>query len=91
MGSQGNYRLYGTAALERPRFIWAATTAGFMLRDIATLIRMEDSRGADCQSVRGLIEARLGQVTEQLDQFGDARKVLARWQAECRSATQPRT
>ena len=91
MDNQGNYHLYGTAAFERLRFICAPKTAGFTLRDIATLIRVEDSRGEDCQSVRGLIEARLGQVTEQLDQLGHARKVLARWQAECRSATHPRT
>jgi DNA-binding transcriptional MerR regulator len=84
--SHGNYRLYGLAALERLRFIRAAQAAGFTLKDIATLTRMEDSADDDCQSVRGLVEVRLTEVIEQIAHLEHAREVLKQWQAECRRA-----
>jgi DNA-binding transcriptional MerR regulator len=84
--SAGNYRLYGVAALERLRFIRAAQEAGFTLKDITALTRIEDGPGSACAPVRGLIEARLTAVTLEIDHLLYVRKVLTGWQAECRRA-----
>ena len=43
--SDGNYRLYGTAALERLRFMRAAQGAGLTLGDIRSLLECRPAPG----------------------------------------------
>ncbi|MBI4580033.1 MAG: MerR family transcriptional regulator, partial [Planctomycetes bacterium] len=67
--SQGNYRLYGPAALERLRFVRSAQAAGFTLSDITLLLRFRDGDPAPYREVQGLITKRLTRVAEQIEQL----------------------
>jgi DNA-binding transcriptional MerR regulator len=79
--STGNYRLYGTDALERLRFIRAAQAVGFGLDDISTLLS-----GAACRDVQHLIERRLADVAQRLRDLRHVQRVLASSLVECRRA-----
>ncbi|MBI3839924.1 MAG: MerR family transcriptional regulator [Planctomycetia bacterium] len=79
--SMGNYRLYGTIAMERLRFIRAAQAVGFGLDDISTLLN-----GAACRDVECLIERRLADVARRLRDLRHVQRVLASCLEECRSA-----
>ncbi len=71
--SASNYRLYSQADVERLRFIRAAQTTGFTLRDVVELLRP-----APCGRVQGLIESRLERVSEQMRELRRVQGVLRR-------------
>lgn len=78
--SASNYRLYGSADLQRLRFIRAAQVTGFTLEDVALLLRP-----SSCQRVQQLIEDRLSRVETRLAELRHVRQVLRRSLAECRA------
>lgn len=84
--SEGNYRIYGSDALERLRFVRSAQAAGFTLSDIDSLLRFRDGDIAPCQEVQSLITGRLDQVTEQMDHLQHVQRMLRKWRRICREA-----
>ncbi|MBI4576117.1 MAG: MerR family transcriptional regulator [Planctomycetes bacterium] len=72
----GNYRVYGAAALERLRFIRAAQANGFTLDDIAALLGFREGRTARCKAVQALIEDRLSDLQQRMQQLRDLEAVL---------------
>lgn len=84
--SNGNYRLYDQATLDRLRFITAAKSAGFTLADIAVLLTYRDGDTSPCDEVQGLIASRLARVERELEHLHHVRQVLSRWLAVCRRA-----
>jgi MerR family mercuric resistance operon transcriptional regulator len=82
--TDGTYRVYGPAALERLRFIRAAQAIGLTLEDIATLLDFRDGRTAPCREVRTLIEARLSELETRLEQLEHVRGVLRSSLRMCR-------
>ena len=81
--SEGNYRLYGSAALERLRFMRAAQGAGLTLGDIRSLLECRAEGGSACHDVQGLLERRLEKVQQQLVHLQDVKGTLKQWIAEC--------
>lgn len=81
--SQGNYRLYGDGSLEKLRFIRAAKAVGFTLDDVKSLLAGEDGSPAACESVQGLIEARLADTEERLRDLRHVRTVLRSALEQC--------
>ena len=53
--SEGNYRMYGEATLERLLFVRSAQVAGFTLTDITALLDFRDGDAAPCKEVQDLI------------------------------------
>lgn len=82
----GNYRVYGTAALERLRFIRAAQANGFSLDDIAALLAFRDGRTAPCREVQTLIEGRLAELERRAKELRHVRGVLTASLKTCRAA-----
>lgn len=64
--SPSGYRLYGTDAEERVRFIKRAQRFGLRLEDIAGLIAVRDRGSCPCGGTRRLLEARLAQLDDEM-------------------------
>ena len=84
--SEGNYRIYGSSAVERLQFVRAAQTAGFTLSDITALLEFRDGDAAPCKEVQDLIAARLGQVGGQIKHLKVVDRMLREWMKVCREA-----
>ena len=81
--SDGNYRQYDQAALDRLRFIRSAQTTGFSLHDIRQLLRLTHSDRAPCDEVLTLMNNRLAEVRTRLKQLRQVEKVLAKSLTDC--------
>jgi len=81
--SDGNYRLFTEATLERLRFIQAAQGAGFTLNGIASLLELKEQTAAPNREVRGLIEQRLREVGEQIRHLRQVELTLEQWRSRC--------
>ncbi len=81
-----NYRFYDDAAIDRLRFIKAAQASGFTIGDIRALIELRDGTSAPCEEVQALIDTRLAQVREQLDDLRHVKGVLESSMSMCREA-----
>jgi MerR family mercuric resistance operon transcriptional regulator len=82
--SEGNYRLYGDAALERLRFIRAAQATGFTLDDVTFLLDHRHGASGCCQEVQLLMEERLSEVQTRMDDLRHVQSVLQAALAKCR-------
>jgi MerR family mercuric resistance operon transcriptional regulator len=83
--TESNYRFYGTAALERLRFILAAKANGFTLEDVQALLDFRAGHTAPCAKVQQLIEERLLQLETRLEQLQHVQEVLHSALDECRT------
>ena len=81
--SDGNYRQYDSAALERLRFIRAAQGTGFSIEDIRELLSLTYSDEPPCDDVIGLMNNRLAEVRERLKKLRHVERVLSRSLKEC--------
>ena len=79
--SAGGFRLYTPEAVERLRFIKQAQEIGFSLEEIGGLLT---SGGiAECQRVRDLLRAKLGELDERMEAMRKFRGTLADHLAAC--------
>ena len=81
--SDGNYRQYDSAALERLRFIRAAQGTGFSIEDIRELLSLTHSDDPPCDDVLNLMTNRLNEVRERLKKLRHVERVLSRSLKEC--------
>src|SRR5436853_7422591 len=81
--SDGNYRQYDSAALERLRFIRAAQATGFSIEDIRELLSLSYSDAPPCDDVLSLMNNRLGEVRERLKKLRHVERVLSKALNEC--------
>lgn len=79
----GAVRHYGQADVERLRFIRAAQRAGFALKEIAELLRLD--AGEDRARVQALTRARLAALDAEMAELAAARSALAGLLDECTS------
>jgi MerR family mercuric resistance operon transcriptional regulator len=86
--SDGNYRLYDTAALDRLNFIRRAKDAGFTLEDVTALLHIQDGTRAACDEVRTLIERRLAELADRLRDLRHLRTTLVSLQKTCRDSAE---
>jgi len=84
--SDGNYRLYSEASLERLRFIVAAKEVGFALADVQTLLEFADGVQAPCNKVQALIEHRLERGRIQMERLQEIDRRLTWWLRACKRA-----
>jgi MerR family mercuric resistance operon transcriptional regulator len=81
--SEGNYRQYDAAALERLRFIRAAQATGFSIDDIRELLSLTHSDEPPCPDVQTLMTNRLAEVRERLKKLRHVERVLAKALHDC--------
>jgi MerR family mercuric resistance operon transcriptional regulator len=78
--------VYGPATLNRLRFIRAAQATGFTLDDVTALLNLRDGTTAPCQEVQTLIEKRLTDTAQRLQDLQHVQKVLKSSLKVCRQA-----
>jgi MerR family mercuric resistance operon transcriptional regulator len=81
--SDGNYRQYDSASLERLRFIRAAQATGFSIEDIRELLSLTHSDDPPCDDVLSLMNNRLAEVRERLKKLRHVERVLSKALNEC--------
>jgi DNA-binding transcriptional MerR regulator len=65
--TEGGYRTFSDSAVVRIRFIRAALSLGFSLKEIAELIAMSEQGELPCPRARALLEEHLEREREQLE------------------------
>jgi DNA-binding transcriptional MerR regulator len=67
--TNGGYRDYPPAALERARLVRGALSVGFSLQEIARVLRIRDQGGAPCREVRDLAASKLEKINRHLEEL----------------------
>lgn len=62
----GRFRLYTENAVERLRFIQRMQGLGFSLKEVNELLKLRERKVDACESVKGLLEAKLANVRSKL-------------------------
>jgi DNA-binding transcriptional MerR regulator len=75
--TQGNYRLYPSAALLRVQTIRSALKAGFSLAELAGIFRERDAGGTPCRRVAGMASDKITALDRQIAELTDLRSWLA--------------
>ncbi len=80
---RSGYRSYGEADLRRLLFIRRAQSLGFGLMEIAEILRHSERKRSPCPLVREIIERRIRENDEDLDELialrNRMRAALAKW------------
>jgi DNA-binding transcriptional MerR regulator len=85
--TDGGFRLYSQAALERLRFIKQAQSLGLTLHEVGELIRQQEGGGVKrCRQVRDLLQAKLGELQQKAAELEAFRETLAGLLVECERA-----
>lgn len=74
--TSAGYRDYAASAIGRVTFIRQAQAAGLMLAQIRQILDIRDGGIPPCQHVAGLVDHRLGAVTQRLRELEDTRTEL---------------
>lgn len=77
----GSYRQYPTTLVERIRFIKRAQELGFTLKEIASLLELND--GTDRKTIRAITRERMAQIETKLADLKRMHKVLDHLVHEC--------
>jgi MerR family mercuric resistance operon transcriptional regulator len=64
--TSGRFRLYTEDAVERLQFIQQMQGLGFSLKEVGELLKLRDRKVDACESVKKLLEAKLGDVRSRL-------------------------
>lgn len=80
--SEGGFRLFGPADIERLRFIRKAKALGFTLDDIAELLRLQDGDGSRAQ-VRARAQGRIADLDQKIQALTAIRDALAVLERHC--------
>ena len=83
--TDGNYRMYGSEALERLRFIRAAQGVGFTLEDVSELLQFRNDDADPCGEVQGIIGERLVELDERIADMRHLRTVMKSYLKRCRA------
>lgn len=82
--TNGGFRVYPTATIDRIAFIKRAQALGFSLDEVRSLLDLEDGRNR--RAVQSVAEARLGQIEDKLVDLQRMRQVLSELLHRCRQA-----
>ncbi|WP_353227754.1 Cd(II)/Pb(II)-responsive transcriptional regulator [Pseudomonas qingdaonensis] len=83
--SEGNYRLYTQAHVERLTFIRNCRTLDMTLEEIRSLLRLRDSPEDQCESVNALIDEHIQHVEARIDGLVALQGQLLELRQHCRA------
>lgn len=81
--SEGNYRLYSEAHVERLTFIRNCRALDMMHDEIRALLRFKDGGGQDCGDVTALLDEHIGHVARRIAELQGLRAQLQGLRASC--------
>lgn len=83
----GNQRRYGTAELDRLRFIAHARDMGFPMDSLKSMLALAARREAPCARVDAIVEQHLAEVDQRIAQLTRLRGELAGMLSDCHHGT----
>jgi Cu(I)-responsive transcriptional regulator len=85
--TEGNYRLYARAQLDRLTFIRRARDLGFSLDQVRELLHMADDREQSCTTVDAIASAHRADVERKIRDLGALKVELDRLIEQCSCGT----
>jgi Cd(II)/Pb(II)-responsive transcriptional regulator len=86
--SQGNYRLYGPAHIERLSFIRHCRSLDMTLDEIRTLLNFCDAPMSNCAQVSSLLDEHIHHVADRISQLRHLERQLKDLRGQCASPGQ---
>jgi Cd(II)/Pb(II)-responsive transcriptional regulator len=83
--SEGNYRLYGTAHVERLQFIRHCRSLDMTLDEIRNLLSFRDDPEESCSAVNGLLDKHIDHVAGRIRELQVLQKQLKALRSLCHS------
>ena len=83
--TQGNYRAYDTAHVQRLQFIRRCRALDMTLDEVRALLRFIDTPQDDCAGVNALLDEHLGHVRRRIAELRRLEKELQHLRAQCAS------
>ena len=84
--TEGNYRVYRPADVERLKFIRNCRALDMALDEIRTLLQFRDQPRENCGAVNQLLDDHIGHVTDRIRELKALEKQLKTLREECREA-----
>jgi DNA-binding transcriptional MerR regulator len=88
--TESGYRVYAASAVERVLVVQRALRIGFMLAELADVLRARDAGGAPCQRVYDLAQGKLKSIEADIEALRRTKrylqKVLADWEKRTQRA-----
>ena len=81
--TEGNYRVYGPAHVERLSFIRHCRRLDMTLEEIRTLLRFKDSPPADCSVINDLVDEHIRHVKIRIKELKSLQKQLLDLRNSC--------
>ena len=81
--TEGNYRAYELAHLDRLRFIRRARTLGFSLEQVRALLSLSDDRTRSCAAIDQIAKEHLIEVEQKIADLQALRSELNRMIEQC--------
>ena len=87
--SQGGFRLFSPADVQRIEFIRRAQQLGFSLPEIRQLLLLDREDGQACSHMSEILRGKLAAVREKIRELGVLEKQLARSLRKCERSLRP--
>lgn len=84
--SEGNFRVYGPAHLERLQFIRHCRGLDMSLDEVRVLLRVRDAPGSDCGDVNALLDQHIGHVSLRIKELRSLERQLKALRQRCSDA-----
>jgi Cd(II)/Pb(II)-responsive transcriptional regulator len=84
--SEGNYRLYTNAHVERLQFIRHCRSLDMTLEEIRNLLRFRDAPDENCSEVDNLLEEHIEHVSNRIKELRFLQKNLLKLRSRCKQA-----
>lgn len=81
--SEGGFRLYSEAAVERLRFIGRAQTLGFSLQEIRELLLLRNAPAKACRHVHDLLDEKLSVIHGKIQELRKIERHLKHARGRC--------
>lgn len=86
--TEGNYRVYGDAHVDRLSFIRRCRGLDMALDEIRVLLRFKDSPHENCAQVNDLLDEHIGHVAARIKEIKSLERQLKALRESCREAQQ---
>ena len=84
--SEGNFRIYGVAHLERLRFIRHCRGLDMSLDEVRRLLKFKDDPDSDCGDVNMLLDEHIGHVHRRIQELRLLQRQLKALREQCPAA-----
>lgn len=84
--SEGNFRIYGPAHVERLQFIRHCRGLDMSLDEVRVLLRVKDDPASDCGDVNAVLDEHIGHVNQRIRELRLLDKQLKSLRSQCQAS-----